>query len=60
MYPLMSENLVSLVDIPKDVNFASGNYTKKKGFLPKRYSPKIKPDNDLILKAVKAFENAKK
>ena len=49
-----------LVDIPKDVQFASGNYTKKKDFLPKRYSPKIKPDNDLILKAVKAFENAKK
>ena len=49
-----------LVDIPKDVQFASGNYTKKKDFLPKRYTPKIKPDNDLILKAVKAFENAKK
>ena len=49
-----------LVDIPKDVQFASGNYTKKKDFLPKRYSPKIKPDNDLISKAVKAFENAKK
>ena len=49
-----------LVDIPKDVQFASGNYTKKKDFLPKRYSPKIKPDNDLILKAVKAFQNAKK
>ena len=49
-----------LVDIPKDVQFASGNYTKKKDFLPKRYSPKIKPDNDLIFKAVKAFENAKK
>ena len=41
-----------LVDIPKDVQFASGNYTKKKDFAPKRYSPKIKPDNDLILKAV--------
>ncbi len=49
-----------LVDIPKDVQFASGNYSKKKDFLPKRYNPKIKPDNDLILKAVKAFENAKK
>ncbi len=49
-----------LVDIPKDVQFASGNYTKKKDFLPKRYTPKIKPDNNLILKAVKAFENAKK
>ena len=49
-----------LVDIPKDVQFASGSYTKKKDFLPKRYTPKIKPDNDLILKAVKAFENAKK
>jgi len=49
-----------LVDIPKDVQFASGKYTKKKDFLPKRYSPKIKPDNDLILKAVKAFEDAKK
>ena len=49
-----------LVDIPKDVQFASGNYTKKKDFLPKRYSPKITPDNDLIFKAVKAFENAKK
>ena len=49
-----------LVDIPKDVQFATGNYTKKKDYLPKRYSPKIKPDNDLIIKAVKAFENAKK
>ena len=48
-----------LVDIPKDVQFATGSYLKKKDFLPKRYKPKTIPNNDLILKAVKAFENAK-
>ena len=48
-----------LVDIPKDVQFATGSYLKKTDFTPKRYKPKTKPNSDLILKAVKAFENAK-
>ena len=48
-----------LVDIPKDVQFATGSYLKKKDFSPKRYKPKTVPNSDLILKAVKAFENAK-
>ena len=48
-----------LVDIPKDVQFATGSYLNKTDFTPKRYKPKTKPNSDLISKAVKAFENAK-
>ena len=46
-----------LVDIPKDVQFASGKYQKKKKTSTSRYNPQKVPNNQLILKAIKAFEN---
>ncbi len=49
-----------LVDIPKDVQFAAGKYQKRSKDLRKRYNPQTTPNDKLILKAVKAFENSKK
>ena len=49
-----------LVDIPKDVQFASGKYQKKGEVITSRYNPKTSPQEELIIKAVKAFEASKK
>ena len=49
-----------LVDIPKDVQFAAGKYQKRSKDLRKRYAPQTAPNDQLILKAVKAFEKSKK
>ena len=49
-----------LVDIPKDVQFATGSY-KTKSQTPKgHYSPKIKGDISEITKLVELIENAEK
>jgi len=48
-----------LLDIPKDVQFATGTYTEKKQ-LKSRYQPKVKGDLDAITDLVKAMEKAKK
>ena len=48
-----------LIDIPKDVQFATGTYTEKKQ-LKSRYQPKVKGDLDAITDLVKAMEKAKR
>ncbi|PQM56764.1 MAG: acetolactate synthase 3 large subunit, partial [Rhodobacteraceae bacterium] len=49
-----------LVDIPKDVQFASGKYQKRKKHPNNRYAPQTVPSDQLLLMAVEAFENSKK
>lgn len=48
-----------LVDIPKDVQFATGTYTTKKA-RKSRYSPQVKGDITSITELVKAMETAKR
>ncbi|MCX7565276.1 acetolactate synthase 3 large subunit [Sulfitobacter sp. F26169L] len=48
-----------LVDIPKDVQFASGAYTQKQA-LKSHYQPQLKGDMEAITELVDAIENAKK
>ena len=49
-----------LIDIPKDVQFASGLYSSKKGETGYSYRPQIKPDKKAILNVVKELKYAKK
>ncbi|MEM9524556.1 MAG: thiamine pyrophosphate-binding protein, partial [Pseudomonadota bacterium] len=49
-----------LVDIPKDVQFASGVYTKKSETGPKRYQPKMNGDIEAITELVELVETAKR
>ncbi|SMY09686.1 acetolactate synthase 3 large subunit [Flavimaricola marinus] len=48
-----------LVDIPKDVQFATGNYTEKK-LRKSHYQPQLKGDIDAITELAKAMETAKR
>jgi acetolactate synthase-1/2/3 large subunit len=48
-----------LIDIPKDVQFATGTYTEKKAN-KSRYQPRMKGDLDAITELAKAMEKAKK
>ncbi|WP_299030819.1 acetolactate synthase 3 large subunit [uncultured Sulfitobacter sp.] len=48
-----------LVDIPKDVQFATGNYTPKAP-TKSHYQPQLKGDMDAIVELVEAMEKAKK
>ncbi|AXI46910.1 acetolactate synthase 3 large subunit [Sulfitobacter sp. SK012] len=48
-----------LVDIPKDVQFATGTYTPKKPSTS-RYQPKVKGDMEEITELVAAMEKAKR
>ena len=48
-----------LVDIPKDVQFATGTYTTKKA-RKSHYSPQVKGDINAITDLVKALEKAKR
>ena len=48
-----------LVDIPKDVQFATGTYTTKKA-RKSHYSPQVKGDISAITDLVKALEKAKR
>ncbi len=49
-----------VVDIPKDVQFASGDYFKPKEFQHKGYRPKLKGDPDKIRRAVEMMAAAKR
>ena len=49
-----------LVDIPKDVQFASGNYVSGKKVPASQYKPKLKGDIELITKLVEAIEHSEK
>ena len=49
-----------VVDIPKDVQFATGTYLGPKAVQMKSYKPKVKGDLDKIKAAVEMLANAKK
>ncbi|MGE4611191.1 MAG: acetolactate synthase 3 large subunit [Paracoccaceae bacterium] len=49
-----------LVDIPKDVQFATGTYTSKPKTKISHYQPRVKGDIDAIVKAVEMLEQAKR
>ena len=49
-----------LVDIPKDVQFASAEYTPKNKAKVKHYQPRIKGDQDAITDLVAALETAER
>jgi len=49
-----------LVDIPKDVQFASAAYTDKKAVKVSHYQPTVKGDMDMITKLVEAMEKAER
>ncbi len=49
-----------LVDIPKDVQFATGNYTSPAKARTSHYSPKVKGDIDVITQLVEAMEKAER
>ena len=49
-----------VVDIPKDVQFASGNYVGPSNIQHKTYKPRVKPEQPAIREAVELLANAKK
>jgi acetolactate synthase I/II/III large subunit len=49
-----------VVDIPKDIQFAKGDYFKPKEFQHKGYRPKLKADPDQIKQAVEMMAAAKR
>ncbi len=49
-----------LVDIPKDVQFAMGNYTTIQKTKVSHYQPRVKGDIDAITKAVEMLEKAER
>ncbi len=49
-----------LVDIPKDVQFANGQYVTPKGARTSHYQPQVKGDIEMITAVVEAMETAKK
>ena len=49
-----------LVDIPKDVQFATGQYASPKKVSASHYQPQVKGDLGMITELVKAMETAKK
>jgi acetolactate synthase I/II/III large subunit len=49
-----------VVDIPKDVQFAKGTYSRPKEFAHKGYRPKLKGDPDKIKQAVEMMAAAKR
>lgn len=48
-----------VVDIPKDVQFATGNYTEARQ-VETHYNPQLKGDMDMITELAKAMETAKR
>ncbi len=48
-----------LIDIPKDVQFATSTYTEK-GAIPSRYQPRVKGDTDAITRLVEMMESARR
>ncbi|MGJ8603999.1 MAG: acetolactate synthase 3 large subunit [Marivita sp.] len=49
-----------LVDIPKDVQFATGTYTEKAKAKVSHYQPQVKGDMETITQLVEAIENAER
>ncbi|MEZ5844664.1 MAG: acetolactate synthase 3 large subunit [Hyphomicrobiaceae bacterium] len=49
-----------VIDIPKDVQFASGNYVGPSNIQHKTYKPKVKPDQTGVRVAVDLLANAKR
>ncbi|MBI2717459.1 MAG: acetolactate synthase 3 large subunit [Rhizobiales bacterium] len=49
-----------VVDIPKDVQFATGKYVGPKNIEHKTYRPKVKPDQEAIRRAVELIATAKR
>ena len=49
-----------VVDIPKDIQFATGNYVGPANIQHKTYRPKLKPDQPAISEAVDLLAGAKK
>jgi acetolactate synthase-1/2/3 large subunit len=49
-----------VVDIPKDVQFAKGTYSKPKDFAHKGYRPKLKGDLERIKTAIELMRHAKR
>src|SRR5512140_2291873 len=49
-----------VVDIPKDIQFAKGAYSKPKDFQHRGYKPKVKGDLDKIKAAVEMMRHAKR
>lgn len=49
-----------VVDVPKDVQFASGSYVGPSNIGHKTYRPQVKPDADPVAEAVDLIANAKK
>ena len=49
-----------VIDIPKDVQFATGNYVGPSNIAHKTYKPKLKPEQTAIREAVELIANAKR
>src|SRR5437870_1558473 len=49
-----------VVDIPKDIQFAKGTYSRPKDFQHKGYRPKLKGDTDKIKAAIELMAKAKR
>jgi acetolactate synthase-1/2/3 large subunit len=49
-----------LIDIPKDVQFASGTYTEKAKAKVSHYQPQLKGDMEMITQLVEALETAER
>ncbi len=49
-----------VVDIPKDIQFGTGNYVGPSNIQHKTYKPKLKPDQAAVREAVDLLANAKK
>src|SRR5882757_7132303 len=49
-----------VVDIPKDIQFAAGTYSRPKEFQHKGYHPKVKGDLDRIKAAIELMRHAKR
>ena len=49
-----------VIDIPKDVQFATGNYVGPTNIQHKTYKPKLKPEQTAIREAVELMANAKR
>jgi acetolactate synthase-1/2/3 large subunit len=49
-----------VVDIPKDIQFATGTYSRPKDFQHKGYHPKLKGDLDKIKAAIELMRHAKR
>jgi acetolactate synthase-1/2/3 large subunit len=49
-----------VVDIPKDVQFSTGNYVGPSNIQHKTYKPRMKPDQTAVREAVDLLANAKK